>query len=380
MSHDLNAAAALASALWLFYFIGGHFREAQRLYDALIEQRDRLSDERLAWVLNGRCSVAMAQGEYLVLDEYARQALNGFQDLDDDLGVALAYHHLLASMKLRGDISQASRLVELGLKMTFADRWLYRLFLRHQSDLYAMQGDFENAVQTALRSLEISEQTGDTWTRLYDCVSLAELELRRKNLDRARELLLTAQQDAEMQREFQVSAWTHELLAMAALAVGEPEQAASHFQRSVEIEDEIGSGQGRVAKRVGLGVAHIEAGRFEKATGDLRIAAQLAIRENLLPSTLDLLEQFARLIWLERRDPACVLIFAACSAGRAEHQLPATYPYDVLVNQLLDRVRQEVEAGEFAALWQAGLEREPGQLLQELIQAEGDSGHVPSAA
>jgi predicted ATPase/DNA-binding SARP family transcriptional activator len=370
LHHDLPNAAALASANWLYYFIHGHIFEAIRTYDALLDQQDQLLDASLAWVLNSRCAVALAQGDLARLKAYAEQALECFQRLEDNFGIGLSYHHLAHVSVSRGDFDRGSQLVSMGLEAAGNNLWLKGIVLQHKAHLFELQGNLNQAAQTNLQRLEIREQINDLWTALYARSDLAKIEIKRKNLARAYDLLLRTKVEAENCQEMQVAAWVQELLGLVALASGEPEQAVAHVQQAIDIQDNIGSGQERPVTLLELGVAQTESKRFHRARQSLFLGSQLALKDHLAPVTIALLEHLVRLDWLERRDPACVRNLSATAHKRLELQMPLEFPYDIFVNQTLEEIRQEINADEFIELWQDGRTLEPAQLLQELLLRE----------
>ena len=367
LAHDLNNAAALVTANWVYYFRCGHFREAQKTYDFLLEQADQLPDELLARVLNGRCSVALAQGDLEGLALFGNQALDYFQRLEDNFGISLSYHHLAVVSLHRGDYERASQLVELGIDAARNYHWIKAILLHHMANIYESRGEVDRAAETLLNMLSISEQINDVLSALYFRMSLAEIEIRRKNLKQAEKLLLRIQTDAEAYREMQITAWVKEELGLVALASGEAEKAITHIQQCLKIQDSINSGQDRARVLLKLGLAQTEAHHFKQARTVLLSGAELALKDGR-PVTLDLLEHLARLDWLERQDPVYLRNLSAAAANRAESQQPLAFPFDVFVNQTIDQMRQAIDAQQFEALWQEGQGLDPVQLLQEILE------------
>jgi predicted ATPase/DNA-binding SARP family transcriptional activator len=365
MDHDLQTAASLAAANWLYYFFRGHFNEARRTYDALLEQRDQLPDDSVAWVLNARCSVALAQSDLDVLMTSAGQALDYFQGLQNDLGIGLSYHHLANAVLQRGDFDRTVQLIELGLEAAGSNRWLRAILLQHLVNVYDMRGNLDGAAQTLETLLENSVQINDAISSLYWRLNLAEIEIRRKNLGRAAELSLGVKAEVATFREMQIAAWTEELLGLIALASGEPQKAAAHFQLDIELLDESGSGQNKARILMMLGIAQTESGRMTRAREALLAGSQSALNGRLALDEIGLLEHLTRLDWLERRDPACLRSLSAASTRRREIGVPIQYPLERFINEVIEQIRGEIGEEQFERLWQEGRDADAARLLED---------------
>ncbi|MFN2211146.1 MAG: AfsR/SARP family transcriptional regulator [Candidatus Promineifilaceae bacterium] len=367
IENDIQEAAEMAAANWLYYFMHGHFDESQRIYDTLLEHRDGISPTTYAWLLNGRCSVALAAGDLTALQANAHKALALFQKIDDPRGIALSYHHLLMVITMEGDFHRAQQLVDSGMSAARGFPWIEAVVLQHQANIYELQGALDLALQTNRRREHICEQIDDGWGALYATMSVAQLEIKRMNFQEAQNLLRSSLSSAETYHELQIISWIERLLGLIALASAEPQQAVAHFQQSKELLQSIISHGSFFEDYLQIGIAQTEAKRFRQAKKSFDQAYQLVVSEPQPLAQIGLLEHAARLRWLQKKDVKCAQYLSAAAARRGLLQLPAEYPYDVLIQESLEAMRREIAAEEFESQWQAGRERDPAELLHELL-------------
>jgi predicted ATPase/DNA-binding SARP family transcriptional activator len=368
LANDIEAAAEMAGANWLFYFMYGHFEEARRLFDTLLDHEDEISPETYAWLLNGRCSVALAMDDFPLLELLARRALHLFQTQDNQLGIALSYHHLTSPTIKDGDFDTAQQLTALGLKAARGQPWAEEIVLQHQSVIFEKLGDLEHALETNQHRLFLSNQINDAWGSLYAEMSIAKVKIKSSRLEDVKNHLLNIQVRADQFREPQIGAWIQDLLGRIALATGNPEQAVAHFQRGQEILQQKMSNFDFFADHLLIGIAQTEARRYIRAREAFDQAHKLLISDQRLTNLILLLEHSARLEWLQNQGPNCVKYFSAAAAKREDLNLAPEFPISLLVEETLDEVRGVVGTNEFEALWEEGRNHNPAEFLQLLFE------------
>jgi hypothetical protein len=133
---DLEGAARLAAANWLFWFMHSHLREGQRQYATLLERKADLPTHLRGRVLTGYAAMSFFQGDTETAAAASEEGLQLFQALGDTEGMALSLHHLALVANMRGESDRAAVLYKeiLTLTRALSDNWLTGVTIHNQGE------------------------------------------------------------------------------------------------------------------------------------------------------------------------------------------------------------------------------------------------------
>jgi predicted ATPase/DNA-binding SARP family transcriptional activator/Tfp pilus assembly protein PilF len=337
---NVDFAARLTGALWLFWFIRGHFSEGRRWSEralALLERTDNPS-RALGRVLYTVASFYFFQGDFSQATLLSKRSLSVCKAHQDPFGQVVSYHHLGAIVIIQGDLAQGATYLNQGLKIATEteDAWLIGTILEDLGFLAIQSGDRETALKRYRRALEIGSQMGDTLTILYCLTNLAELALEQKDLQQAAML-------------------SEESLSLSRL-IGEKRGISFALERL-----------GRIAMQEGQ---HQRAGEYLK--GSLQIMWGTRDRDSVIEYLVNLADYEVQ----QENFEIAARLLAACESALTT--FPADYRLrsKVLYDRLVDTIRACLDTGVFTAAWTLGRLMNLDQAVNfALIDRSPDSTH-----
>jgi tetratricopeptide (TPR) repeat protein len=229
MAADLEGAARLAAANWLFWFMRGHLGQGRQRYEALLVRKEALPDALQARLLTGCAAMAWLQGDLERTKAVSEEGIKLCKELGDSEGIAISLHHLGIVHMNRGEPAAAVALKDkmLGLTRTLSDSWLESVALITTGEGYREQSQYESAKSAYEQALILDQERGDRWSSLYAQANLAEIAFEQGEFSEARERL---EETLYLAREFgdkQILAGVYNHLGQIALNEDSPSQAAS---------------------------------------------------------------------------------------------------------------------------------------------------------
>ena len=313
-----SLGARLAGALWVYWFIRGHFSEGRRMAEQALALLDRTGDPdpALGKVLYPAASFALFQGDFARGKALSLRSLAVTRERGDAFGEVVSYHHFAMIANAQGDWSKAGRYYRRGLKIAnrVEDPWLIGVMLNGLGDVAFNSHDHDNAFKFYQEKLAIGRQTGDRFQILYSLINLAEMALQHGDLQQAAML-------------------TEEELAVSKV-LGERRGISSALQHL-----------GRIALRQR---DYERAGELLKQS--LQVVWGTRDRATVLESIVHLAEYEVQACRFE----VAARLLAACDA--ALQSFPAGYrlPSQDLYERLIENVQAELETGVLTAVWTLG--------------------------
>jgi predicted ATPase/DNA-binding NarL/FixJ family response regulator len=226
---ELERAARLGWALWLFWGIRAHFAEGRRwMEQALSANGSAMPAAARAKALFVAGMMANYQGDHAVAEPLVDESLGLFRELEDKLGTAWALSNASFSALGQDRHQRAVTLIEesVDLFLEAEEKWGAAMQISFLAVAWRDGGDIERAKRLAEQGLALSREVGERQAisaALYILATLAQAE---RDHERARDLLeegLTL--SAELGNEADV-AHCLERLASVAAAEGSIERAA----------------------------------------------------------------------------------------------------------------------------------------------------------
>jgi tetratricopeptide (TPR) repeat protein len=254
---------------------GAWDQEAALIHDGLA--RLPADSPRQATWIGQLGNVALLRGDY---DEAARQyqrALEVFERIGDQAGMATSYHQLGMIAQERGDYDEAARQYQrsldirerLGNQAGIASSY-------HQFGLLAQdRGDYDEAARQYQRALDIRERLGDQAGMAGAYVQLGVLARRRGDYDEA---------DRQFQRSLDIfkrlgdqagMARSYHGLGMIAQHRGDSDEAARQYQRSLDISERLGDQAGMAPIYHQLGLLAQDRGDSDEAARQYQRALEV---------------------------------------------------------------------------------------------------------
>ncbi len=191
-THDPAAAARLAAALWLYWFMHGRFREGYETYTRLEAQMAAtdvvLPDLDRARFLQGFCSIVWPLGDFDTVERMAREGLPLFQAAGDESGAAQLYHLLAFATEGRGRMDEGNEIRDQGVAIArrIGDAFTLGILLQTKGVRRAQAGDLDEADALLGEAFALAVMNGGRWNQQGIEAWLCRVELARGNFDDAR--------------------------------------------------------------------------------------------------------------------------------------------------------------------------------------------------
>jgi DNA-binding CsgD family transcriptional regulator len=217
---ELEEAARLGWALWLFWGIRAHFAEGRRwMEQALSANGSAMPAAARAKALFVAGMMANYQGDHNVAEPLVDESLASFRELGDKLGTAWARSNASFSALGQERHQRAVTLIEesVDLFLEAEEKWGAAMQISFLAVAWRDGGDIERAKRLAERGLTLSREVGERQAisaALYILATLAQAE---RDHERARDLLeegLTL--SAELGNEADVAHFLEGLASVAA--------------------------------------------------------------------------------------------------------------------------------------------------------------------
>jgi predicted ATPase len=242
-SGNLKPALELAVSLASYFQVRGLFEEGAATYASLVRQAPEGEDALVARALAHQAVLLFKQGQFGLTRQVAGRALQSFEKVGDQRGMAFALNTLAAVALLLEEFGEARVLFERALSlfrqvgeearvaMTLNNLGIVAV---HLEDLAGAQALYEEA-------LEVNKRTGNRRLQAGNLTNLADLSLKAKNGARARQLAQEACLIHLELRDHQNLQDTFEALAAAELMCGRPYMAAILFANKEVMLTQLGT-------------------------------------------------------------------------------------------------------------------------------------------
>jgi predicted ATPase/DNA-binding SARP family transcriptional activator len=315
---NIESAARLAGALFVFWFIRGRFSEGRRWAEQVlvgIRESGRASPS-LGKVLYTAGSFCFFQGDFAQAEELSLKSLRVCKADNDLFGVAISYHHLGIVSTDQGDLSRARKWLRDGLKVAelLGDAWLLSVFYADLAALARQDDNPASRLAWIKRSLDTARQSGNKFSLLYDLLILAEI----------------------------------------ALEQVDTKQATLLAEEGLSLSRELGERRGTSYALQNLGLIAMLEGAYKRANELLRESLHLIWstrdRESIIESLIALAENSVR----EGNFNFAVRLLAACEV--AKDRFPAGYLFysQPKYDRLVEMLQNHLEEGAFTAAWTLG--------------------------
>jgi predicted ATPase/class 3 adenylate cyclase len=269
LDRDPPTALRLVAAIWMFWFMRGHYREGRELLAAALEQAPAEATEARAFALVGAGLLASDQGDNQVALDLLEEGLACARAVGSTATEANALT-LLAYYRKVGREEQI-RIGEESIAKARAsgDRWLLGLVIGNQGSLMADLGEPEKARALTEEAYRLCRGVGDVSLSVLWLSNLAEGDLRDENYAAARARLSEALELARLIDDTRGIGFALANFGWVELLEGNLGRAAACFEESAAIARRLG-GRWLGAQSI-WGLAQVAA-----AAGDADRAARLA--------------------------------------------------------------------------------------------------------
>ena len=241
LERDPSKALRLVAALWVFWFMSGHFREGRELLAVALERAPSEPTETRASALVGAGLLAGEQGD----NEESRRLLeDGLADARAVGSAGVEANALcLLSFYDRSGRDQQIRLGEEAITKarTSEDRWLLGLATGNQGVLMAQFGEIEKAIELTDEAYRLCRGVGDVSLTALWLSNLAGYALERGNTAEARRRLEESLELARLIDDTRGIGQGLANLGWVELFEGDFEQALSCFEEAAAIARRLGA-------------------------------------------------------------------------------------------------------------------------------------------
>jgi tetratricopeptide (TPR) repeat protein len=282
--NEAELAGRLAAALWLFWWMHGHFGEARRWLRRALEAGSDEPSETRAKLLDGAGYLAFEQSD----DEAVgllEASLSCAREVGATSTTAFAAAHLGGVLAWAGrggsDVQAALAVGDEAVRLArkAGDDYVLAVALNNLGAIHDMRGDTERAAAYLEESLELRRRLGDMSGIALSLYNLADGALRKGDAGRAAALYSEAAEIASANGDKRHLCFAYGGLALVAHRERRWEDAETHARTSLRLAKEIGD------KRAMAEAVFCLAG-IAAATGDPARAARLAAAGELHYSRL----------------------------------------------------------------------------------------------
>ncbi len=313
-----DRAARLAGALWVYWFIRGHFSEGRHLAEQALALLDRTEKPSpgLVKVLYTAASFALFQGDFARGMTLSQQSLAVSRERQDAFGEVISYHHFAMIANAQGDRSKAGRYYRRGLKIAnrVEDPWLIGVMLSSLGEIALFSHDYENTRMYSQKSVEIARQSGDKFQMLYALTNLTSL----------------------------------------ALQLGDLKQAGLLAEESLSLSRLIGERRGIGFALLNLGRIALQQKQYDRAGNYLRQSVQTIWRTRDRATTIDHMVYLVSCEMHEGRFEIAARLLAACEAALSGFPAGFRLANQDVFDQTVKDLRTCLDTGVFTAAWTLG--------------------------
>lgn len=353
---NLEGAARLAAANWIFWFMRGHLRQGRQQYEALLTRKEELPAFLRARVLTGCAAMAWLQGDLERTRVVSEEGMSLFKEVGNMAGVAVSLHHfgIVHSYQGEPDKAQAGYEEMLDLARTLADGWLAKVALNGLGESYWEQGQYERAKSAYYEALKLDRERDDRWGGLYVQINLAGIAYEQEAFAEAKARLEEVLTLATEFGDKQLVAGSYNLLGQIALIESNLVQATSLFERALDTNRELGDARGIASSYTNLGDVRASRGYFDQAAAAYQEGMRY-YRQAAFPAGITTgLQRLAELAWLRTQDHQAVLWFAAAEAVRQRLNVRRIPVEQQRYERCLKTIRAQLDEDTFSCLWMAG--------------------------
>jgi len=160
---NVDLSLSLASLLWRFWYIRGHWTEGRVWLTRTIDESRSTESVARAKALFGNGVLASVQDDFPAAHSLLDRGLALFRELGDEEGVAFALNSLAIVTRSEGDLSGGMKLQEdsLALMREIGNKWGIALVLMNMGVWQRVQGDYAKAAKLHEQSLQLFRELGD---------------------------------------------------------------------------------------------------------------------------------------------------------------------------------------------------------------------------
>jgi predicted ATPase/DNA-binding winged helix-turn-helix (wHTH) protein len=160
---DPDWSLRLCVALFRFWDMREHLSEGRARLETVLRLAGAERKKERARVSHFIGALATAQGDYLVAEHAAQQALSLYEELGDEPGIAVSLNALAVTARDRGDYASAQNNFERSLACwhLLSDRLAIARCLHNLANVVKVRGDYPRARWALGEATEIFESLGD---------------------------------------------------------------------------------------------------------------------------------------------------------------------------------------------------------------------------
>ncbi|HLP91259.1 MAG TPA: tetratricopeptide repeat protein [Nostocaceae cyanobacterium] len=205
-------------------------------------------------------------------------------------------HELAMSEKEIGEIKSAQQHYQQALELCpETDNKEKASIIHNLGIIFAIRGEFEEAIKLYQQSLEIEENIGNWKGKASTLQNLAEIYAKREEFEEALALFYQSLEIAEHIRDVEGQAANFHGLGRIYLIQGKIEEAINFYRKSLNINEQVGNLQGIAATLQNLGYIYINKGEFDKAVSTLHQCLEINERIGDIETKAATLHELARI-------------------------------------------------------------------------------------
>lgn len=265
---EANLAYRLVGALGWFWFMRGHWSEAQRWLDGALSTGEDSSPLLRAKAVYRVRGLEIVRGNLGGNVEPVEEALVTCRDHGDLQGIAWCLNILGQAGTWRDTLRESGhrRLLEsIDLFRQLEDDWGVAWSHRYLAQMAEISGNFKESIRLHKEALKGFEEVGDAWSAAHSLFLMGSTNMDHGDLIEAKRAYEQCLAKCDIVGDRVMVAHALRGLGETALRVGDSAQAGGLFQEAVEVFQSIGDEYCYAQTKRGLGRVALNNGEFDRA-------------------------------------------------------------------------------------------------------------------
>lgn len=366
LEHDEHEKALrLASALWRYWIMRGHFREARSALESALAGSPGGATPVRAKALNAAGIIAGMQLEPRQAEALCRESLACYRQLEDTKGIITSLW-MLGYIALQISNFALARALEeeaLALARNEGNAWGMASALEILASVAYQQGEYERAAALAGEAVTRFRESDDILGVAHVQWTLSLLSNMQGNVSTARALLDQSLVHARAVGDTWGLFFSLFLMATIVLTQGDPLTAHTLIEESMELAKELGSRQTFEYGRYGLGLVAFSQGDYATARVQYEECLRFILQSENRLLLAGCLQGLANVLAMQQELSRATCLWGTAEVLRETIGISLSPVEHFLQQQLSAVARSQLGDEAFVAAWATGRTMPPEQAL-----------------
>ncbi|MEO1049591.1 MAG: tetratricopeptide repeat protein [Bacteroidota bacterium] len=239
---DSAGVASVFNNMGVLFKRQGDLSRALKYYFEALRLKEGLGEDKKLTTTYGNIGTIYTKlGNHNKALEFYAKAVKIDSAYNDELGLAREFNNIGLTYKAmqQHDLAISHYEKSLALNLKLNQIQLAAFNYSNLAEAYIAKEEYEPAQSYLTKTIEISQQTGYARGEMSGYFGLGEIAATKKAYQEAENYLLKSLTKAEEIGDLEYQSWTYEKLSKISQALGEHEEALSHYQQYKQLQDSL---------------------------------------------------------------------------------------------------------------------------------------------